>query len=68
MSIMSNIPLSTMCVGSPKNVEDYCEKLFAELKPGGGLLLSPAIGIPDEAKPENVRAMVNYALKHGNYT
>ncbi len=68
MSIMANVPLSTMCVGSPKDVEQYCEKLFTELKPGGGLILSSALGIPDEAKPENVRAMVNYALKYGNYS
>jgi hypothetical protein len=67
MCIAGNIPLSTMCVGTPHDVEKYCEKLFAELKPGGGFLLSPALGIPDEAKPENVHAMINYAKKYGKY-
>ena len=67
MCIMGNIPLSTMCVGTPKNIEKYCEKLFSELKPGGGFILSPALGIPDEAKAENVHAMINYTHKHGNY-
>ena len=67
MCIMGNIPLSTMCVGTPKDVEKYCDKMFAELKPGGGFITCSALGIPDEAKPENVHAMINYALKHGNY-
>lgn len=67
MAIAGNIPLSTMCVGTPRDVEKACEQLFAELKPGGGYLLSPALGIPDEAKPENVHAMIKYAHAHGEY-
>jgi uroporphyrinogen-III decarboxylase len=65
MCIAGNIPLSTMCVGTPHDVEKYCAKLFEVLKPGGGYLLNPALGIPDEAKPENVHAMIQYARKYG---
>lgn len=68
MCIAGNIPLSTMCVGTPNDVEKYCERLFAELKPGGGFLLSPALGIPDEGRPENVQAYIKYAQKYGKYT
>lgn len=67
MCIAGNIPLSTMCVGTPHDVEKYCEKLFDVLKPGGGFILSPALGIPDDAKPENVHAMIRYAHTHGKY-
>ena len=67
MSIAGNIPLSTMCVGMPHDVEKYCATLFDELKPGGGYMLGPSLGIPDEAKPENVRAMIRYAQKYGKY-
>lgn len=67
MAIQGNVPLSTMCVGSPKDVEKYCEKMFAELKPGGGFLNCAALGIPDEAKPENVHALINYTKKYGKY-
>ena len=67
MSIVGNIPLSTMCVGTPKDVEKYCDKMFAELKPGGGFLNCSALGVPDEARPENVHAMINYTHKHGKY-
>ncbi|MHA1438620.1 MAG: uroporphyrinogen decarboxylase family protein [Promethearchaeota archaeon] len=68
MCIMGNIPLSIMCVGTPKDVEKYCEKMFKQLKPGGGFINCSALGIPDEAKPENVRAMINYTIKYGKYT
>jgi len=67
MAITGNIPLSTMCVGTPRDVEKYCTRLFEVLKPGGGYLLCPALGIPDEAKPENVHAMIKFAKKNGNY-
>ena len=67
MAIQGNVPLSTMCVGTPKDVEKYCEKMFAELKPGGGFINCAALGIPDEAKPENVHALINYTQKYGKY-
>ena len=67
IAIAGNIPLSIMCVGTPHEVEKYCSRLFEVLKPGGGYLLSPALGIPDEAKPENVHAMIRYAWKYGKY-
>ncbi|MBD3351029.1 MAG: hypothetical protein GF364_06045 [Candidatus Lokiarchaeota archaeon] len=56
-----------MCVGSPKDVKKYCDKIFPELKPNGGFLLCPALGIPDESKPENVHAMIEYGHKYGRY-
>lgn len=67
MCIAGNIPLSIMCVGTPNDVKDYCDKIFPELKGTGGFLLSPALGIPDEAKPENVHAVIEYAHKYGQY-
>ncbi|MFO8018185.1 MAG: hypothetical protein R6U96_06080 [Promethearchaeia archaeon] len=41
--------------------------MFAELKPGGGFINCSALGIPDEAKPENVRALIDYTREHGTY-
>ena len=67
MCVAGNIPLSTMCVGTPHDVEKACEKLFAGLKGNGGYILNPALGIPDDAKPENIHAMINYAKKYGKY-
>jgi hypothetical protein len=67
MSIVGNVPLSTMVVGTPKDVEKYCDKMFAKLMPGGGFINCSALGIPDEAKPENIHALINYTHKNGVY-
>ena len=34
---------------------------------GGGLIVDGALGIPDEAKPENVFAMAKAVRKYGAY-
>ena len=39
----------------------YCKKLFEVVGDGGGLILDASVGIPDEAKNENVRAMFEFA-------
>jgi uroporphyrinogen-III decarboxylase len=39
--------------------------LIEKVGRGGGLILDAACGIPDEAKPENVRAMFEAARKYG---
>ena len=45
----------------------YCEKLIEVVGKGGGFILDGAIGIPDEAKPPNVRAMAEATSGHGIY-
>jgi uroporphyrinogen-III decarboxylase len=65
--IRGNVPASLLCVGSPEEVEAYCKRLIDEVGKGGGFILDGAIGIPDDAKPENVRAMADVARKYGVY-
>jgi uroporphyrinogen-III decarboxylase len=65
--IRGNVPGTLLCVGSPKDVEAYCKKLIDIVGKGGGFILDGAIGIPDEAKPENVKAMADTAKKYGVY-
>jgi hypothetical protein len=62
-----NVPASLLCVGSPVEVEDYCRKLIERVGKGGGFIMDGGTGIPDEAKPENVRAMVDTTKKYGKY-
>jgi uroporphyrinogen-III decarboxylase len=45
----------------------YCKKLIDVVGKGGGFILDGAIGIPDEARPENVRAMVDTTREYGVY-
>jgi hypothetical protein len=39
----------------------YCKKLFDTVGDGGGFILDAGVGVPDEAKPENVLAMFELA-------
>jgi uroporphyrinogen-III decarboxylase len=65
--IRGNVPATMLCVGSPGEVEDYCKKLIDLVGKGGGFILDGGIGIPDEARPENVRVMADTIKKYGVY-
>lgn len=65
--VRGNVPAPLLCVGSPGDVEDYCKKLIDIVGKGGGFILDGGIGIPDEARPENVQAMVDTVKTYGVY-
>ncbi|HUT72179.1 MAG TPA: uroporphyrinogen decarboxylase family protein [Desulfatiglandales bacterium] len=65
--IRGNVPGALLCVGSPGDVEAYCKRLIDVVGKGGGFILDGAIGIPDEAKPENVKAMADTTKEYGVY-
>ncbi len=62
--IMGNVPSSILQVGTPGDVDEYCKKLIKDCRKGGGFILTNGSSI-DEAKPENVRAMVDSVKKYG---
>jgi hypothetical protein len=59
--IRGNIPVSMLITKTPDDVREYCKKLFDVCGDGGGFILDAAVGIPDEAKDENVFAMYEVA-------
>ena len=65
--IRGNVPASILCIGSPEEVKEYCKKLIDVVGKGGGFILDGAVGIPDEAKPENVKAMADTTREYGVY-
>ena len=65
--IRGNVPASLLCAGTPQDVRDYCKKLIDVVGKGGGFIMDGAIGIPDEAKIENVRAMADFTKEYGVY-
>jgi hypothetical protein len=65
--IRGNVPGTLLCTSSPEDVVAYCKKLIDVVGKGGGFILDGAIGIPDEARPENVRAMVDTTREYGVY-
>jgi hypothetical protein len=64
--IMGNVPVSLMQTGTPRDVEDYCRKLIDLLGKDGGFIMAPR-GSPDDVKPENLKAMVDFTKKYGVY-
>jgi len=55
--IAGNVPASLLQLGSPEDVEEYCARLIRVCGKGGGFILSAGSSI-DEAKPENLKAMM----------
>jgi uroporphyrinogen-III decarboxylase len=65
--IRGNVPASLLNLGSPEEVRAYCRNLIENVGKGGGFILDGATGIPDEAKPENVKAMADAVTQYGLY-
>lgn len=67
-TIKGNIPGTLLTTGTPEKVKEYTKKIIDGCADGGGFLVDGGVsGIPDEAKPENVKAMVETVKEHGQY-
>jgi len=64
--LQGNVPLSILATGTPDDVRSYCKKLINGVGRDGGFILDSATGL-DDAKPENVRAMIEFTKKYGVY-
>jgi hypothetical protein len=63
---MGNVPLTLLNSGTPADIENYCKKLIDVVGKNGGLIMDTSAAL-DEAKPENVRAMVKITREYGIY-
>ncbi len=52
------ISSALLSTGTPEQVKEDVRELIDLFGPQGGLIVDGSVGIPDEAKPENVQAMV----------
>ena len=57
--IMGNVPMSLLATGTAEQVREYCKKLLDLFSKDGGYIMSAA-AVLDDAKFENVRAMIDY--------
>jgi uroporphyrinogen-III decarboxylase len=64
--IRGNVPLSVMCTGTPDDVTAYCRKLIDVVGKDGGFIMD-ASTVLDDAKPENIRAMIDFTKEYGVY-
>ncbi|MFC2021342.1 uroporphyrinogen decarboxylase family protein [Chloroflexota bacterium] len=66
MAFMGGVPASLLWGGSPQEVEEHCKNLIKVVGKGGGFILSCG-GVEDDAKPANLKAMVDAIKKYGRY-
>ncbi len=66
LCLMIDVPGSVLQAGSISEVEDYCKKLIDVCGKDGGFIMTATC--LDEAKPENVKAMIDITKDYGRYS
>jgi uroporphyrinogen-III decarboxylase len=64
--IRGNMPSSLLCAGTPDEVKDHCKRLIDVVGKGGGYIMDAGASL-DDAKPENVHAMIDFTKEYGVY-
>jgi len=68
MCFMGNVSPQLLIIGTAQKVKDYVKMLIDTFGDNGGLIINgSASGIPEEAQPENVRAITEAVLEYGVY-
>ncbi|MBN1847463.1 MAG: hypothetical protein JW932_02660 [Deltaproteobacteria bacterium] len=65
--IRGNVPVSLLHTGKPDDVKAYVKNLIDIVGKDGGLIVDSG-SIFDEAKHENVKAMVDFTKEYGRYS
>ncbi len=65
MCFWGNVPASILCTGSTQKVKDDVKELIDLFGDTGALMLDSGLGVPDEAKPENMMALREAADEYG---
>ena len=66
LCIEGNVPNSLLATGTPDQVREYCKKLIDICGKGGGYMMDFS-ALLDEAKPENLHAMIDFTKEYGKY-
>ena len=67
MCLMGDVPAALLKLGTAEQVTAYVRRLCEEVGDGGGYILSTGCECPVDAKPENVRAMLEAGRTYGVY-
>ncbi len=67
MCIVGGLPTSLFLTATPVEAEEYVKKLLEDVKEPGGFVLSSGVALPPNAKPENLKAIIEAVKKHGWY-
>ncbi len=64
--LAGNMPSAMLDLGTPQQIKDYAKELIDSCAKGGGYIMSNG-SFFDEAKPENIHAMMDFAKEYGVY-
>ena len=67
MCLFGDVPAAKLVTGSTAEVDEYCHRLIEEVGKGGGFVLAAGCEVPPNARPENLRTMVEAVKKYGYY-
>jgi hypothetical protein len=65
-ALMGNVPNLLLLSGTPDDVRAYCKNLIDKIGKDGGYIMDTAVML-DEAKPENLKAMIDFTKEYGVY-
>jgi uroporphyrinogen-III decarboxylase len=64
--LRGSVPMRTLALGTPQDVRDACKELIDVLGEGGGFIMDASMASED-AKPENMKAMIDFTKEYGVY-
>ncbi len=64
--IRGNFPGSLLTAGSVQDVKEHCKKLIDLVGKDGGYVMCPRV-VPDDARAENLHAMIDFTKEYGVY-
>jgi uroporphyrinogen-III decarboxylase len=65
-AIMGNVPNLMLAAGTPDEVREYCKRSIDIAGKDGGYIMDCAVML-DEARPENLKAMIDFTKEYGIY-
>jgi uroporphyrinogen-III decarboxylase len=65
-AIAGNVPNILLLSGTPDDVKAYCKNLIDTVGKDGGYIMDTEVML-DEAKPENLKAMIDFTKEYGVY-
>lgn len=66
LCISGNVPTSLLAVGMPDEVRDLAKRLIDHCGRDGGFVMSSRTPV-DDARPENLKALIDFTIEYGVY-